>query len=166
MTQKKLTSSVKKILSPKRAAIWVRAKQKKGHKIVFTNGCFDLIHSGHVTYLEEARKLGHGLIVALNGDASVRKLKGKSRPLNTLADRARVMAALGCVDAVTWFTEETPQKIIDALLPKILVKGGDWPVEKMVGAQTVLAHGGKVKSLRYIAGKSTTNIIKKMKAAK
>ncbi len=162
----KRQASSKKILSPAKAARWIRGLQKRGKKVVFTNGCFDLLHAGHVTYLEEARRLGDALIVALNGDASVRRLKGKDRPLVTLKDRAHVIAGLGAVDAVTWFNEDTPQKVIDLLIPKVLVKGGDWPVEKMVGAQTVLAHGGKVKSLQYLGGRSTTNLIKKARKSK
>lgn len=153
--------SKKKILSPIRAKAWVKSQQKKGKNVVFTNGCFDLLHSGHITYLEQARSLGDFLLVALNSDASVRRLKGKDRPLVTLKDRARVMAALACVDCVTWFNTDTPGTLIDSLLPKILVKGGDWPVEKIVGAQSVLDHGGKVLSLRFVKGRSTTKIIQK-----
>jgi rfaE bifunctional protein nucleotidyltransferase chain/domain len=163
---RKTLKSSAKILTPQKAARWTKGMQKRGKKVVFTNGCFDLLHAGHVTYLEEARRLGDLLIVALNGDASVKRLKGKDRPLVTLKDRAKVIAGLAAVDAVTWFSEDTPKKIIDKLLPKVLVKGGDWPVEKMVGAQTVLAHGGKVKSLHYLGGRSTTNIIKKARRSK
>lgn len=155
-----------KVKSPASAARWIRGLQKKGKKVVFTNGCFDLIHSGHVTYLEQARSQGDALVVALNGDESVRRLKGKDRPLNALEDRARVMASLACVDCVTWFHEDTPGELIDELLPKVLVKGGDWPVEKIVGAQTVLDHGGKVKSLTFVEGRSTTKIIEKARKGK
>jgi D-beta-D-heptose 7-phosphate kinase/D-beta-D-heptose 1-phosphate adenosyltransferase len=154
-------SSKTKVKSPAAAARWLRAFQKSGKKVVFTNGVFDLIHSGHVTYLEQARALGDALVVALNGDESVKRLKGPERPLNPLEDRARVMAGLGCVDCVTWFHEDTPGALIDQLIPKVLVKGGDWPVEKIVGAATVIANGGKVKSLTFVEGRSTTNIIKK-----
>lgn len=166
MAKKKFAASKNKILPLSSAARWVKAQQKKGKKVVFTNGCFDLLHSGHITYLESARAAGDALIVALNSDASVRRLKGKSRPLVRLQDRAKVMAALGCVDAVTWFSADTPATAIRKILPKILVKGGDWPVEKIVGADTVLAHGGEVKSLDFVKGRSTTNLIKKAKGAK
>lgn len=155
-----------KVKSPAAAKRWIRAQQKKGLKVVFTNGVFDLIHSGHVTYLEQARAQGNALIVALNGDDSVRRLKGPERPLNGLEDRARVMAGLACVDCVTWFHEDTPGNLIDELVPKVLVKGGDWPVEKIVGAQTVLANGGKVKSLTFVEGRSTTKIIEKARIRK
>lgn len=154
-------SSEKKIKKPQAAAKWVRSIQKKGKKVVFTNGCFDLLHSGHITYLEEARKQGDALILALNSDASVKRLKGPGRPLVALKDRARVISALACVDCVTWFGENTPEKLIDLIIPRILVKGGDWPVEKILGAKTVLAHGGEVKSLNFVEGKSTTKLIQK-----
>ncbi len=150
-----------KILSPKSAAKWIKSKQKKGEAVVFTNGCFDLLHAGHITYLEEARRQGAALIVALNGDASVKRLKGPTRPLNTLKDRARVIAGLACVDAVTWFHTETPASVIKLLLPKVLVKGGDWSIDKIVGADTVIKNGGTVKSLSFVRGKSTTKIIEK-----
>jgi D-glycero-beta-D-manno-heptose 1-phosphate adenylyltransferase len=155
-----------KILAPARAASWVRALQKKGRKVVFTNGCFDLLHSGHVAYLEEARRLGDALIVALNGDGSVRRLKGKDRPLVTLKDRARVIAALESVDAVTWFHSDDPGKLIASLLPKVLVKGGDWTVDKIIGARDVLEHGGKVMSLQFVRGRSTTRLIQKARGEK
>lgn len=158
-------ASAKKILSPEHAARWVKTFQKGGKRVVFTNGCFDLIHSGHVTYLEQARALGDALVIALNTDASVKRLKGPDRPLVPLKDRAKVVASLGCVDAVTWFTADTPEKLIKKLLPKILVKGGDWSVDKIIGADIVIAHGGEVKSLGYIEGRSTTKIINKARAA-
>lgn len=159
-----LPMSAKKILASEKAKKWVRSQQKSGKKVVFTNGCFDLLHSGHVTYLEQARNLGDALIVALNSDASVRRLKGKDRPLVSLKDRAKVIAALACVDCVTWFSSDTPEKIISQLLPKILVKGGDWPVDKIVGAKTVIDHGGEVKSLTFVEGRSTTKIIQKARS--
>jgi rfaE bifunctional protein nucleotidyltransferase chain/domain len=140
------------------------ARISKRKKFVFTNGCFDLLHPGHVSYLQQARKLGAGLIVALNSDDSVRMLnKGPGRPLNTLADRMEVIAALESVDYVTWFEEETPLLVIRKLRPKVLVKGGDWRADQIVGGTDVISWGGKVKSLPYVEGKSTTNIIKKMK---
>jgi len=158
-------ASAKKILSPEHAARWVRSFQKSGKKVVFTNGCFDLIHSGHVSYLEQARNLGDALIIALNTDASVKRLKGQDRPIVSLKDRAKVIASLACVDVVTWFTADTPEKLIKKLLPKVLVKGGDWPIEKILGADIVIAHGGEVKSLGYIEGRSTTKLIHRARAA-
>ena len=135
-------------------------------KIVFTNGCFDILHPGHVSYLEEARRQGDLLVVALNADASIRRLKGKDRPINPLADRMRVMAGLECVDYVTSFEEDTPLELIQKLGPKIqvLVKGGDWKPEQIVGSREVLGWGGKVKSLKFVAGKSTTGIVKKIRS--
>ena len=133
--------------------------QGSNHTFVFTNGCFDLLHKGHISYLNAARREGDRLIVALNNDDSVRQLKGPSRPLNSLADRMEVIAALECVDFVTWFDDETPLKLIIELRPDVLVKGGDWAADKIIGAAEVLAHGGKVKSLSYVDGKSTTRLI-------
>jgi rfaE bifunctional protein nucleotidyltransferase chain/domain len=129
--------------------------------VVFTNGCFDLLHKGHVTYLEKARKLGKVLVVALNSDESVKRLKGPSRPINTLADRLDVLAGLESVDFVTWFEEDTPLETILILKPQILVKGGDWKVSQIVGGLEVISWGGKVKSLTYIEGQSTTQMIEK-----
>lgn len=157
----KYSPSFRKVLTPKMAAAWVKARQRAGKRIVFTNGCFDLLHRGHVTYLEQARGLGDGLIIALNSDASVRRLKGPDRPLVTLRDRARVIAALGCVDAVTWFTSDTPVPLLKSLRPMLYVKGGDWDVENIPETPVVKAYGGKLKSLRFVEGKSTTGIIRK-----
>jgi len=133
-----------------------------GRKVVFTNGCFDILHRGHVTYLEEARRLGDCLVVGLNSDASVKRLKGPSRPMNDEDARARVLAALGCVDFVILFEEDTPQELIAALLPEVLAKGGDWPVAKIVGAPEVLAAGGRVLSIPLVADFSTTGLIEKI----
>jgi len=148
-----------KILSSTALAPLIKKAQKKGQKVVFTNGCFDLLHKGHVSYLEKARQQGNLLIVALNGDASVRRLKGPTRPLNPLAHRMHVMAALESVDYVTWFHQDTPLQIIRKLQPNILVKGGDWKVNQIVGAEEVLEQGGKVLSITFIKGHSTTKII-------
>lgn len=134
---------------------------KKKPRAVFTNGCFDLLHKGHVTYLEAARKKGDLLIVALNSDDSVKRLKGPQRPLNPLADRAEVIAALESVDFVTWFETDTPLELIKLLKPHVLVKGGDWKPEQIVGSKEVLSWGGKVLSLPYIEGRSTTELIQK-----
>jgi rfaE bifunctional protein nucleotidyltransferase chain/domain len=133
-----------------------------GQKIVFTNGCFDLIHTGHVRYLAKAKSFGNILIVAVNGDSSVRALKGEKRPINNEADRMETLAALEAVDFVVLFHEPDPARIISELQPDVLVKGGDWPIEKIVGRDTVEARGGKVISVGYIEGASTTGIIEKI----
>jgi D-beta-D-heptose 7-phosphate kinase/D-beta-D-heptose 1-phosphate adenosyltransferase len=131
-------------------------------QVVFTNGCFDLMHPGHVRYLQQARALGDALMVALNSDASVRELKGETRPILTERERAEVMAALACVDYVTIFDEPTPREIISALLPDILVKGGDWGVSEIIGREAVEAAGGKVMSLPFVEGVSTSEIIRRI----
>ncbi|HKQ75891.1 MAG TPA: D-glycero-beta-D-manno-heptose 1-phosphate adenylyltransferase [Blastocatellia bacterium] len=136
--------------------------RRAGRRVVFTNGCFDLIHPGHIKYLQEARRLGDALIVALNSDSSVRELKGEKRPILDQNERASVMAALGCVDYVTIFDEPTPREIVAALSPDVLVKGGDWDVERIVGREEVEAAGGEVLSLPFIEGCSTTDIIKRI----
>ncbi len=136
-------------------------KNQKG-PVVFTNGCFDLLHKGHVHYLEKAKNLGHLLVVALNSDASIRRLKGIARPIHPLADRLEVIAALESVDFVTWFEQETPLELIETLKPHILVKGGDWNPKQIVGAESVLKRGGQVRSLKYIEGHSTTRILAKI----
>jgi rfaE bifunctional protein nucleotidyltransferase chain/domain len=133
-----------------------------GKTIVFTNGCFDLIHTGHTRYLAKARSFGDVLIVAVNSDASVRRIKGERRPINQQDERAETLAALESVDFVIIFDEPDPQGIIRELQPDVLVKGGDWPVEKIVGRDIVLAGGGKVVSVPYIDGASTTAIIEKI----
>ena len=132
--------------------------------LVFTNGCFDILHRGHVTYLAQAAALGTRMIVALNTDASVKRLgKGDDRPVNALADRLAVMAALECVSLVTWFDEETPLQRILECRPDILVKGGDWPVEKIVGCNEVRSWGGTVHSIPFIHQKSTTALLEKIR---
>lgn len=133
--------------------------------LVFTNGCFDILHRGHVTYLSQARALGASLIIGVNTDASVKRLgKGKeNRPVNLLADRMAVLAALESVCLVTWFDEDTPLNLILACKPEVLVKGGDWPVEKIVGAKEVLAWGGKVVSIPFLFERSTTAVINKIR---
>ena len=133
-----------------------------GKRVVFTNGCFDLLHPGHVRYLTAARALGDVLIVALNSDRSVRELKGPTRPILTEAERAEVMAALGCVDYVTIFDEPTPRSLIAGLLPDVLVKGGDWGVSEIVGREEVEAAGGITQSLAFVEGCSTTEIISRI----
>jgi len=144
----------------------IRKKLKaEGKKLVFTNGCFDIIHRGHVDYLNRAKALGDYLVVALNSDESVRKLKGEGRPINKLEDRAFVIANLKAVDFVVSFDEDTPFEIISAIIPDVLVKGGDWSIENIVGRDVVEANGGKVYSLPYVENYSTTNIINKMKSS-
>ncbi|MBX3016708.1 MAG: D-glycero-beta-D-manno-heptose 1-phosphate adenylyltransferase [Bdellovibrionaceae bacterium] len=139
----------------------IAAKKAAGRKIVFTNGCFDLLHVGHVRYLQAARQLGDELVVALNSDASVKRLKGPERPIQTENDRAEIMAALGCVSFSVLFTEDTPARIIEAVKPDVLVKGGDWKIEQIVGGTFVQSYGGEVRSLQFIDGKSTTKLIEK-----
>jgi rfaE bifunctional protein nucleotidyltransferase chain/domain len=132
--------------------------------LVFTNGVFDLLHRGHVTYLARARALGAGLLVALNSDASVRRLgKGADRPLNALADRLAVLAALECVSAVTWFEEDTPEVLIAACRPQVLAKGGDWPVERIVGGGGVIARGGQVVSIPFEHQRSTSDLLERIR---
>ncbi|MEM7206532.1 MAG: bifunctional D-glycero-beta-D-manno-heptose-7-phosphate kinase/D-glycero-beta-D-manno-heptose 1-phosphate adenylyltransferase HldE [Pseudomonadota bacterium] len=138
----------------------VERLQSQGKKLVFTNGCFDILHAGHVRYLQEARTLGDYLIVAINSDTSVKRLKGAGRPVNDEGARMQVLAALQCVDYVLPFAEDTPASVIDTLVPDVLVKGGDWAVADIIGSDTVLANGGEVKSLAYADGYSTTSIIK------
>lgn len=130
-------------------------------KIVFTNGCFDLLHIGHITYLEEAKKLGDVLVVGINTDESVKKLKGPTRPIQSETDRCEILAALKAVDHTILFSEETPLNLIKHIKPDILVKGGDWKIEQIVGSDFVLSYGGSVKSLNFVDGKSTTSIIEK-----
>lgn len=137
--------------------------RREGKRLVFTNGCFDLLHPGHVRYLNQARELGDALVVALNSDQSVRAIKGEGRPILTERERAEVMAALEAVDYVTIFDEETPRELIASLLPDVLVKGGDWTTEQIVGREEVEAAGGKVLSLPYVEGLSTTDIIKRIR---
>jgi rfaE bifunctional protein nucleotidyltransferase chain/domain len=132
--------------------------------LVFTNGCFDILHRGHVTYLAQAASLGSTMVVALNTDASVKRLgKGDDRPVNSLEDRLAVMAALECVSLVTWFDEDTPIERILECRPEVLVKGGDWPVEKIVGCAEVRGWGGTVHSIPFIHQKSTTALLEKIR---
>ena len=144
-----------------RALEWLSALKRP---LVFTNGVFDLLHRGHVTYLARARALGASLLVAANSDASARRLnKGPERPLNGLADRMAVLAALESVDAVTWFDEDTPEALIAACRPQVLVKGGDWPVERIAGGAGVLARGGKVVSIPFEHERSTSALLAKIR---
>ncbi len=134
--------------------------------LVFTNGVFDILHRGHVTYLAQARALGASLVVALNSDASAKRLgKGADRPVNTLADRAAVIAALACVDLVTWFDTDTPLELILALKPDVLVKGGDWAPEAIVGAREVKGWGGSVHAIAFTHQRSTTALLERVRAS-
>lgn len=130
-------------------------------KIVFTNGCFDLLHVGHIRYLKEASQLGEFLVVGINSDASVKTLKGPTRPIQSETDRAEILAALAAVSATVIFNESTPELLIKAVKPDILVKGGDWTVDQIVGGSFVQSYGGQVLSLQFVDGKSTTKIIEK-----
>lgn len=141
-------------------------EKNRDRKIVFTNGCFDILHLGHVEYLNEAKAQGDVLIVAINSDASVRELKGPDRPVNNEHDRAQMLLNLKAVDCVQVFTEQTPLEIIKLIKPNVLVKGGDWKPEQIVGSDFVLANGGEVKSLMFKQGYSTSNLIKAVQGKK
>jgi rfaE bifunctional protein nucleotidyltransferase chain/domain len=137
--------------------------RSQSKKIVFTNGCFDLLHVGHIRYLQEARNQGDLLVVGINSDDSVKKLKGPTRPIQNEDDRAEILSALKAVDYVVIFTEETPAKLIEAVHPDVLAKGGDWKPDQIVGGPFVMSYGGQVKSLQFVEGRSTTKIIEKSK---
>ncbi|MBQ6920029.1 MAG: D-glycero-beta-D-manno-heptose 1-phosphate adenylyltransferase, partial [Synergistaceae bacterium] len=134
--------------------------------VVFTNGCFDILHSGHVKYLREAAKLGEVLVVGLNSDSSVKRLKGETRPINSQEDRAEVLCALGFVDYVVIFEEDTPLELIKIIQPDVLVKGGDYKRENVVGADFVESRGGELFLIPFVEGKSTTSIINKIEELK
>jgi rfaE bifunctional protein nucleotidyltransferase chain/domain len=136
--------------------------RKSGKKVVFTNGCFDILHVGHVRYLREARNLGDALIVGINSDRSVRKIKGESRPIMPEIERAEVISALACVDFAVIFNDPTPREIIDAIVPDVLVKGADWGISEIVGRDTVEKSGGVVLNIPLVQGSSTTEIIRKV----
>ncbi len=138
---------------------WVDMQQRREQTVVFTNGCFDLLHVGHIVYLEAAAQLGDQLIVGLNSDASIRRLKGKNRPIIFEADRARLLKALRMVSWVTIFDEDTPEVLISSIRPDVLVKGGDWPVEKIIGGDFVSSYGGKVIAMPFLSGYSSTRLI-------
>ena len=144
---------------------FVEQQRERGLTIVFTNGVFDLLHPGHVRYLQDARKLGDTLIVGLNGDESVRRNKGSDRPITPEHERAEVLAALACVDAVVVFREDTPDAIIRSIQPDVLVKGADWPADQIVGRDTVEARGGRVVLIPVEQGYSTTSIVERIRNA-
>lgn len=139
-------------------------EENTGKNIVFTNGCFDILHRGHVTYLNEAKRQGDILILGLNSDASVKRLKGESRPINNEQDRKFVLENLKCIDFVEIFEEDTPLNLITRIKPNILVKGGDWKPEDIVGGKEVISWGGDVRSLNFVDNYSTTNVIEKINA--
>lgn len=163
VSKEELTHSEKGILSYQGLREEVKMRKKKGHKIVMTNGCFDVLHAGHVTYLKQARALGDCLIVAVNDDDSVKRLKGETRPVNTLIHRLQVLAELQCVDYVVPFSDDTPENLIADILPDILVKGGDYTPSQIAGAKQVIANGGEIKIIDLVPGCSTTRTLEKLR---
>jgi len=151
-----------KIISAEQAARWAAAWRLLSRPVVFTNGCFDLLHAGHVQYLQQAANLGQYLIVGLNDDASVQRLKGPKRPINTLKDRALVLAGLGFVAAVVPLGEDTPVSLIKLIRPDILAKGADYEIENIVGAKEVMGWGGRVERMPLLPGRSTTALIERL----
>lgn len=137
-------------------------KSRDSKKVVFTNGCFDLLHAGHVRYLQEAKAQGDILVLGLNSDSSVKELKGPTRPIQNEDDRAFILSALECIDYVSVFSEQTPLDLIKRVKPNVLVKGGDWKPDQIVGSDFVLENGGDVRSLQFVEGRSTTNIVEKI----
>lgn len=152
-----------KILKPGELKARLEVLKREGKRIVFTNGCFDLLHPGHVRYLWKARQLGEVLVVALNSDASVRRLKGPKRPILRAAERSEMMAALEPVDFVVVFDEETPLSLIETLQPDVLAKGGDWRLDQIVGRETVERAGGKVIAVEFEQGYSTSGLIARIR---
>ena len=161
-----MTPSREKIKSPRQLEGALRELQKQGKQIVFTNGCFDLLHPGHVRYLSKARQLGDILVVALNSDRSVRALKGNHRPILGQQERCEVIGALACVDFVTIFDAPTPRQIIRRLGPDVLVKGGDWLLSQIVGREEVESRGGRVLAIEFERGFSTSEIIDRIQESK
>ncbi|MBI3996489.1 MAG: D-glycero-beta-D-manno-heptose 1-phosphate adenylyltransferase [Candidatus Omnitrophica bacterium] len=157
--------AARKILSLPALIRRVRRLQSQGRRVVFTNGCFDLVHAGHVTVLERAKRYGDVLVVGVNSDRSVRALKGKGRPILNQQDRALLLAALACVDYVTIFSERTPQRVIERLRPNLLVKGADWGAGKIVGRDTVERYGGRVVRVPLLKGSSTSRIIERIRGS-
>ncbi len=153
----------KNIIKKSEVPALIKKLKRQKQKIVFTNGVFDILHRGHVEYLAKAKSFGDVLILGLNSDASVRKLKGKNRPINKQLDRAIVLLALESVDYVILFSQDTPLKLIESIKPDLLVKGADYKTSEIVGSEFVLSHGGEVKTVKLTKGRSTSNIIKKMK---
>lgn len=158
-----MRTSKSKIKSRQELQEIVAGLKSEGKTVVFTNGCFDLLHPGHVRYLEKARAEGDVLVVALNSDDSVRKIKGEDRPVLSAEERSEIIGSLGCVDFVTTFEEDTPENIIEELVPTVLVKGGDWPVDKILGRQVVEENSGRVISIDFEEEYSTSNILKRIR---
>lgn len=154
-----------RVLTREGVAAFASAQRAGGRRVVFTNGVFDLLHPGHVRYLQEARALGDVLVVGLNADASVRRNKGPGRPINPQEERAEILAALACVDAVVIFEEDTPAEIIRVVLPDVLVKGADWAADRIVGRETVEGRGGHVVRIPLEQGHSTTGIVERVRRA-
>lgn len=152
-----------KIQGLEKAKSFVKLWHEDGQKVVFTNGCFDILHYGHVDYLEKAKALGNKLIVGLNTDASVSRFKGPDRPIQDQESRAQILASLQVIDLVVFFNEETPLQLISSLLPDILVKGSDYLAENIVGSDVVKKNGGEVKTIEFVPGYSTSRIIEKIK---
>jgi len=148
-----------RILTRPELAAEMKRLQAAGKKVVFTNGVFDILHVGHLRYLTQARSLGDALVIGLNADSCVKRLKGELRPILPEAERAELLAGLACVDYVCVFGEDDPRELIKSATPDLLVKGGDWPIDKILGRDTVEAHGGKVFSLPFVEGRSTTTIV-------
>lgn len=159
-------TAAKKILSAAELALEVNNWKAADKKIVFTNGCFDLLHAGHVAYLSEAASLGDILVIGLNSDDSVKRLKGPERPINDEATRALLLASMFFIDAVVLFNEDTPAELIKTVLPAVLVKGGDYEIATIAGASETIANGGKVEVLTFLPGYSSTAIIEKIKRLK
>lgn len=157
-----MTNPKSKIIAPEFLPILCEELHSHGERIVLTNGVFDLLHPGHIQYLDAASKLGTHLIVALNSDESVHRIKGPLRPVMKLEERMEVLAALECVHFVTWFDEDTPAETITLVTPDVLVKGGDWQPESIVGKEFVESYGGRVLSLPFVSGYSTTSILQKI----
>jgi D-glycero-beta-D-manno-heptose 1-phosphate adenylyltransferase len=154
----------RRVLTREQAVTLIASLRSQGRVVVFTNGVFDLLHPGHLRYLREARALGDALIVGLNADSSVRRNKGPGRPVTPESERAEILSALTCVDAVVFFDEDTPAAIVSALQPDILVKGADWPADQIIGRDTVEARGGRVVRIPVEQGYSTTAILAKIRA--
>jgi D-beta-D-heptose 7-phosphate kinase/D-beta-D-heptose 1-phosphate adenosyltransferase len=153
-----------KLLAAEVAVRWRQAQRQAGRRVVFTNGCFDLLHAGHAAFFQQARAMGDVLIVGLNTDASVRRNKGPSRPVTPEHERAEVLGALRAVDAVCLFDQDTPLELINALVPDVLVKGADWPLDRIVGREEVEAGGGRVERIPLTEGRSTTALIEAVRS--
>ncbi|MBW8049010.1 MAG: D-glycero-beta-D-manno-heptose 1-phosphate adenylyltransferase [Cytophagales bacterium] len=159
-------NTAEKIMNTKHLTLKLKEWKAKGYKIVFTNGCFDILHLGHIDYLEKVRKFGDKLVVGLNTDDSIKQIKGQDRPVQDEKSRARVLASLEFIDAVVLFNEDTPYELIKLLAPDVLVKGDDYAVDKIVGHDIIKKNGGEVKTIPYIEGYSSSGIIEKIKSLK